>query len=97
MSVLITPVPASPFAEESSTRLDITGLDSTTEVYLDFEAPTSEGDEWQSYPFVGSSDGKHTYLGVVFPEAGSWVVTAKQVSDDSTVAAAATIVVQARA
>lgn len=55
-------------------------------------ATKSGQDALRSYVFGPSSDGKHTWDNLLFPEDGTWTMTLRDVLDDSSVASASVIV-----
>lgn len=89
MAVTVTPTPASPVAVESFTKFDIAGLTlnetdgSERRYYLTFELASVE--KGRSPVFACDHDGGWQFNNYLFPEAGTWHVHVRKVSDDSSV------------
>lgn len=84
--------PTSPRAVLDVCRIELGTLDAATPVYLVFKNGTTE--VGRSYPFVGSSDGKHEFNSYIWPSAGSCSITIQKVSDDSAVGDPLSVTVQ---
>jgi hypothetical protein len=96
-ALTITPASGAVTAKHSVCRIDVTGAspnnDDGTELRLYILADAPEGvDDGRSEVFAVSADGKHSWLNYIFPEAGSWTLRLKKVSDDSDVATLAVTV-----
>jgi len=91
--------PAAPIAVTSACRVDVTDApvnDATAYdaskypsepailYYLSFERTGS--DTGKSQAFQPAADGSFTFNSYIFPDAGSWTVHLRKVSDDSSVA-----------
>lgn len=72
-------------------HIQVTGADDNNangterRYYILAEAPTAINN-LRSHVFSPSFDGKHTWDNVLFPEAGSWTLRLRDVSNDSNVA-----------
>lgn len=84
MAVAIASVPTSPRAKIDVSRIDLTGLDTTTPSQLVFKDPGG-AEVGRSYSFVGSSDGKHTFNSYIWPVTGACTITVVKVADGSTI------------
>jgi hypothetical protein len=73
------------FAHISVTGVDDNDSDGLEKRYY-LQATLAGQDTLRSHVFGPSSDGKHTWDNVMFPVAGAWSVTLRDVEDDSTVA-----------
>ncbi len=71
-------------------HIQVTGASSNTAAGAErryyLQATKSGQDTLRSHVFGPSHDGKHTWDNVLFPVAGAWSVTLRDVADDSTIA-----------
>lgn len=71
-------------------HISVTGVDDNTAAGAErryyLQATKSGESTLRSHVFGPSQDGKHTWDNVMFPSAGSWSVTLRDVSNDSTIA-----------
>lgn len=84
MTIAIAATPAAPRSKTDNCRIDLTGLDTTTPVYISAEL-AGQGTA-KSPVFVGAHDGTGAYFSTIFPAAGSWAVKIRKASDDSELA-----------
>jgi hypothetical protein len=90
MAIGITVTPAAPVSTVDSARVDLAGLDNSTEVYI---AVTASGvDEAESQVFVGASDGTGLLFEHIFPSAGNYTVAVNAASNDAQLASTAVTV-----
>jgi hypothetical protein len=90
MAAAITITPAAPTSILDSARIDCTGLDDTTEVYIDVAA--SGVDDARSQTFVGAADGTGLLFERIFPSPATYTVTVKAAADDSVIATTSVVV-----
>lgn len=100
-AVSITPASGSITAASTVCKINATAVDSNDATAYDanldpsepelryyFELSKSGTDSLISHTFSSSSDGLHQWDNVIFPVAGSWTLTLRDASDDSSVASA---------
>jgi hypothetical protein len=73
------------FAHVQMTGLSANAADGTEKRYY-VRCTLSGQDPLRSHVFGPSSDGKHEWDNVLFPAAGTWTMTVRDVSNDSVVA-----------
>lgn len=71
-------------------HIQVTGADDNTALGVErryyLQAVLAGQDTLRSHVFGPSSDGKHSWDNVMFPVAGAWTVTLRDVSNDSIIA-----------
>lgn len=94
-ALAITPASGSITATVSACRINVTGADGNDATAYDADAyPTSPeiryyiitelgGEEKGRSHVFAPNGGKHEWNNYIFPEAGSWTLRLKKVSDDS--------------
>lgn len=98
MAVTVDVTPASPTAARDFCRVDVAGLtlndaslydvnavptEPEVRYYLTFELASVE--KGRSPVFACNADGEWQFNNYMFPEAGSWTIEVRKVSDDSSV------------
>lgn len=103
-ALTITPASGSVVATSSACRIDVSGADGNDSTAYDADLyPTSPeiryyitaelgGVEMGRSHVFAPNGGAHTWDNYIFPEAGSWTLRLKKVSDDSDVATLAVTV-----
>lgn len=87
MAIAIASVPSSPVHENTTARIDLTGLDNSTKVYIYVDPVSTGGSSGRSPVFVGAYDGTGLYgFTHIFDAAGSWTIRLRKSADDTDLA-----------
>ena len=89
-ALAVTPASGSINARKDFVRVDVTGASPTIRHRVKAELAGAE--TLVSHEFQPSSDGKHSWFNVMFPDDGSWTLTLYNTDGDVTVATLAVTV-----
>jgi len=83
-ALAVTPASGSINSRKDFVRVDLTDGDETLRQRIKAELAGAE--TLTSHEFQPSSDGKHSWFNVMFPDAGSWTLTLYNTDGDGTLA-----------
>ena len=90
-ALAVTPASGSVNARKDFVRVDVTGADPTARQRV--KAVLAGAETLVSHEFQPSSDGKHSWFNVMFPNAGTWTLTLYKTDGTVTVTTLAVVVV----
>jgi len=83
-ALAVTPASGSINARKDFVRVDVTGADPTVRQRV--KAVLAGAETLVSHEFQPSSDGKHSWFNVMFPDDGTWTLTLYKTDGTVTVA-----------